>query len=129
MRKTIGYAALIALSAMLVGQPASAQVSLIAKGTLTSSSAGSYADLSGLSGTLENGARANLLGGIGSGMTWAGGNTFLAVPDRGPNAVLYNSLVDDTVTFIPRFHTIHMSLQPSAGAQAFVHKIRDESNI
>jgi phytase-like protein len=119
VRKTIGYAALIALSAMLVGQPASAQVSLIAKGTLTSSSAGSYADLSGLSGTLENGARANLLGGIGSGMTWAGGNTFLAVPDRGPNAVLYNPLVDDTVTFIPRFHTIQMSLQPSAGALPF----------
>ena len=31
-----------------------AQVALIARGTLTGSSAGSYADLSGLKGTLEN---------------------------------------------------------------------------
>ena len=41
-----------------------AQPALIAHDTLTSSRAGSYADLSGLKGTLENGAAANLLGGI-----------------------------------------------------------------
>ena len=44
-----------------------AQVSLIAKGKLTQSSAGFYADLSGLDYNLENGAPANLLGGLGSG--------------------------------------------------------------
>src|SRR5215468_12055656 len=36
---------------------------------------------------LENGLPGNRLGGIGSGLTWMGGNRFLALPDRGPNAV------------------------------------------
>src|SRR5262245_13520687 len=103
----------------LLAQNSQAQVSLIARGTLTSSSAGSYTDLSGLTGTLENGVPANLLGGLGSGLAWSGGNTFLALPDRGPNAVSYNSLVDDTASYIPRFHTIHMDLQPGAGPLPF----------
>ena len=88
---------------------------LLATGTLTGSAAGAYADLSGLSGTLENGLPANLLGGIGSGLAWAGGNTFLALPDRGPNATPYNSAVDDTVSFIPRFDTVQMSLVRTPG--------------
>jgi len=87
---------------------------LIAVGSLTGSSAGSWADLSGLTGTLENGAAANLLGGIGSGLTWAGGNTFLATPDRGPNAVAYNSSVDDTTSYIARFQTVTLDLTASA---------------
>jgi hypothetical protein len=62
--------------------------SLIATGSLS----GSLSDLSGLSGPLENGVAGNLLGGIGSGLTWAGGTTSLALPDRGPNAVEYNDL-------------------------------------
>jgi hypothetical protein len=94
---------------------ASAQVNLIAKGTLTESSAGLYADLSGLDYNLENGAPANLLGGLGSGLAWGYGDTFLAVPDRGPNAVSFDSLVDDTVSYIPRFHTLKMNLQPNGG--------------
>jgi hypothetical protein len=93
-----------------------AQVNLLAVGSLTSSSAGSYADLSGLHDSLENGAPANLLGGLGSGLAYASGNTFLALPDRGPNAVSFDSLVDDTVTYIPRFHTITMDLTPNSGA-------------
>jgi hypothetical protein len=93
-----------------------AQVNLLAVGSLTSSSAGSYADLSGLHDTLENGAPANLLGGLGSGLAYASGNTFLALPDRGPNAVSYDSFVDDTVTYIPRYHTITMDLTPNSGA-------------
>lgn len=88
--------------------------SLIAVGSLTGSSAGAYTDLSGLTGTLENGAAANLLGGMGSGLAWAGGNTFIATPDRGPNAIAYNSLVDDTTSYIDRFHTITMNLAPTA---------------
>ena len=92
-----------------------AQVVLLAKGTLTSSPVGSYADLSGLHNTLENGVAANLLGGLGSAITYASGNTFLALPDRGPNAVSFNPLVDDTVTYIPRFHTISMNLEPNSG--------------
>lgn len=55
-------------------------------------------DLSGLSGSLENGLPQAILGGIGSGLAYAGGNTYLAIPDRGPNAMAYNSLVDDTVS-------------------------------
>src|SRR2546425_7756701 len=71
---------------------ANGQGVLLARGTLTESSAGLYADLSGLNNNLENGAPANLLGGLGSGFAWAFGNTFLALPDRGPNAVSYDSL-------------------------------------
>jgi hypothetical protein len=95
--------------------PASAQVKLLAVGSLTSSSAGPYTDLSGLTNTLENGAPASLLGGFGSGIAWASGNTFLAVPDRGPNAVPWASSLDDTASYIERFHTIAMDLEPSPG--------------
>jgi hypothetical protein len=93
---------------------AQAQVKLIAKGTLTESSAGLFADLSGLDYNLENGVPANLLGGLGSALTWGYDDTFLALPDRGPNAVPFDSLVDDTVSYVPRFHTIKMNLQPSS---------------
>ena len=61
-------------------------------------------------GPLENGVAGNLLGGLGSGLAWAGGNTFLATPDRGPNATPYNSLVDDTTSYIARFQTLKISL-------------------
>ena len=107
----------IALAAFVLGLAATlnAQVNLLAVGSLTSSSAGAYTDLSGLDNTLENGVPANLLGGLGSGLAYASGNTFLALPDRGPNAVSYDSLVDDTVTYIPRFHTITMDLKPHPG--------------
>jgi len=116
VRKAYIYLAAIAfVLGLSLGVPATAQVSLLAVGELTGSKAGSYADLSGLNYTLENGVPANLLGGLGSGMAWAGNNTFLAVPDRGPNAVSYDSLVDDTVSYIPRFHTISMDLEPSNG--------------
>ena len=92
---------------------------LLANGTLTSSSAGYYTDLSGLQGTLENGVAKTLLGGMGSGLAWAGGNTFIGIPDRGPNAVSYDSLVDDTVTYIPRFHTVSMDLELTNGSLPF----------
>jgi hypothetical protein len=88
-----------------------AQVRLIAKGTLTGSAAGPYADLSGLKDTLEDGAPANLLGGLGSGIAHVSGDTFVAVPDRGPNAVPYNVALDDTTSYIDRVQTIRMKLQ------------------
>jgi len=90
-----------------------AQVKLLAIGDLTQSKAGANADLSGLHNTLENGAPANLLGGLGSGLAWGFGNTFLALPDRGPNAVTYNDAVDQTASYIPRFHTVTMDLKPN----------------
>lgn len=77
---------------------------------------GSSTDLSGLSYLLEDGAPGNLLGGFGSGLGYAGNNTFVAVPDRGPNAVSYNPLVDDTTSYIDRFQTFKMTLTPSSGA-------------
>ena len=67
-------------------------------------------DLSGRTEVLENGVRADLFGGVGSSLAWAGGDTFLALPDRGPNAVSWNSNVDDTATYIPRFHTMRLEL-------------------
>ena len=72
--------------------------------------AGTATDFSGQSGSLENGVRGDLLGGIGSGLSWAGGSTFLALPDRGPNAVAWNASVDNTSSFIPRFHTLTLAL-------------------
>lgn len=94
--------------------PSHASVDLIAVGSL-----GGTADLSNLSGVLESGLRADVLGGIGSGLAWAGGNTFLVLPDRGPNATSYlgGAAVDNTTSFIPRFHTVTLDLTaaPSGG--------------
>ena len=112
---SIATALAVATAAVLTVPSATAQPTLLAKGTLTSSRAGSYADLSGLKGTLENGAPANLLGGFGSGIAHISGDQFVAVPDRGPNAVPFNSNVDDTVSYINRFHTIKMNLKPNKG--------------
>jgi hypothetical protein len=116
VRKSLLPIALFVIAFSLVSTyPINAQVNLIAVGSLTSSRTGSFADLSGLHNTLENGAPANLLGGLGSGFTYASGNTFLGLPDRGPNAVPFNAAVDDTVTYIPRFQTISMDLKPNTG--------------
>jgi phytase-like protein len=83
-------------------------VDLIAVGTLS----GLGGDLSdATAAALENGVAGNLLGGIGSGLAYAGGTTFLAVPDRGPNAVSYNALVDDTTSYINRFQTLRLELE------------------
>ncbi|MEI6545890.1 MAG: esterase-like activity of phytase family protein, partial [Burkholderiales bacterium] len=98
--------------AAMFASGAQAAPGLLAIGTLNGSS-----DLSGLTGALENGLAGNVLGGMGSGMAWAGGNTFLAIPDRGPNATPYNaqpSAVDNTVSYISRFQTVNMTLAPSS---------------
>ena len=100
------------ICASLFAVPAAhASIDLIAIGSLN----GTFSDLSTqTSGPLENGVAGNLLGGLGSGIGWAGGNTFIATPDRGPNATSYNSLVDDTTSYIARFQTLQMSLTPTA---------------
>src|SRR6478752_9901417 len=93
----------VALCAFVFGVAATpqinAQVTLLAVGSLTRSQAGSYADLSGLHNTLESGVSANLLGGLGSGFAYASGNTFLGLPDRGPNADQYDDNIDSTVSY------------------------------
>ncbi len=92
-----------------------AGVELIAVGKLAGTTSDRSAATAGL---LENGVPGNLLGGLGSGIAYAGWGRFIAVPDRGPNAVAYNSAVDDTASYIARFHTIRMSLGPSARGAA-----------
>ena len=68
MRLHCKVSACLLLAATLAAPPASATITLIVDGTLTDSAAGHLADLSGLTGTLENGAPANLFGGLGSGI-------------------------------------------------------------
>lgn len=101
----------VAIASLCALPAAHAQISLIAQGSLS----GFASDLSGLTGTLENGTAANLLGGMGSGLAWAGGNTFLALPDRGPNAVAWDATVDNTTSYIPRFSTLQLGLTASVG--------------
>ena len=105
--------------------PVQAGVTLIASGALAGSS-----DLSGLSGTLENGVAANILGGMGSGLAWAGGNTFLALPDRGPNASSYlgGSAVDNTTSYIDRFQTVSLNLTQSNNAGVYSYALNAALN-
>jgi hypothetical protein len=108
-RYTIGIAAIATLFvSSLVGH--AAQPALIAIGNMS----GLYEDFSAeTSPLLENGVPGNRLGGMGSGLAHITGDWFLALPDRGPNAVSFNPCTDDTVAYINRFHTLHMSLSPS----------------
>jgi hypothetical protein len=95
---------------LLLASAAQAAPTLIAIGSVS----GTYEDLAvETAAPLENGVPGNRLGGLGSGLAHAGGNIFLALPDRGPNAKPYNSLVDDTASYIARFHTFSLSLAPS----------------
>jgi hypothetical protein len=104
--------ALLATAFAAATPQAHAAIDLIATGTLS----GTASDLSSLNGPLENGAAGNLLGGLGSALAWAGGNTFLGLPDRGPNASAWNSSLDDTTSFIPRFQTLQLKLNAGSGA-------------
>jgi Esterase-like activity of phytase len=92
---------------------ANASIDFIAVGSLS----GSLRDYSiQTTAPLENGIAGNRLGGLGSGLAYAGCNSFIAVPDRGPNAVAYNSKVDDTTSYIPRFQSLTLRLFPRLGA-------------
>ena len=83
---------------------------------------GLYEDFAtGTAARLENKVPGNRLGGMGSGLTWIGGDYFLGLPDRGPNATDYNDCLasdgkdalDNTTSYINRFQTLHLSLAPS----------------
>jgi hypothetical protein len=103
------------LASLMVAPAAHATIDLIAMESVS----GRYEDFSTqTSGPLENGVAGNRLGGMGSGLAYAGGDTFIALPDRGPNAKSYNSAVDDTVSYITRFQTLHLSLAPSEPGSA-----------
>lgn len=109
-RKPLALFAALALVA-----PAYAGVDLIAIGQLDGHG-GDRATRT--AAPLENGAPGNLLGGIGSGLAYAGCNTFLGLPDRGPNATSYDAAVDDTASYIDRFQTLRLNLEPAAGNAA-----------
>lgn len=105
----------LALAAAFAIPAAHASVDLVAVGSLS----GLYQDLATeTAAPLENGVAGNLLGGMGSGLAYAGGDTFLAVPDRGPNAVSYNSAIDDTASYINRFQTLKLLFAPSPSGSA-----------
>ncbi|MSQ67668.1 MAG: pyruvate-binding protein [Gammaproteobacteria bacterium] len=91
------------------GAAALSNLELMAVGSLSGTN-----DLSGLNGNLENGLAKSVLGGVGSGLAYAGNNVFLAIPDRGPNATAWNPALEDTTSYISRFHTISMNLSATA---------------
>ena len=115
-RLKIAVLASIAVAQLSV-LPANAAPILLGVGSIS----GTTSDLSGLTDTLANGKAHNLLGGMGSGLAYAGGNTFLALPDRGPNATTYTggATIDNTVSYIERFHELTISLAPSATGLPF----------
>jgi DNA-binding beta-propeller fold protein YncE len=107
--KTRHLIAMLALP-LLFAPSAQAAVKLIAIGSIS----GNGVDRSAATGgPLESGVAGNLFGGIGSGLAHAGGDRFIAVPDRGPNANPYNTAVDHTTSYVPRFHTLRLALAPS----------------
>ena len=122
-KKLLLPAVIASLCVVTSAQAAITSGQLIAIGSLSGSSAGVNTDLSGLTGLLENGVAGNFLGGIGSGLAWAGGNTFLATPDRGPNATVYNALVDDTTSYISRFHTITLDLTANTSGSGYAYNL------
>ena len=98
------------VAALFPASLAHAAVELIAIGSVS----GTYEDLSAeTAAPLENGVPGNRLGGLGSGIAYAGGTTFLTVPDRGPNAVSYDAAIDDTASYINRVESFNLSLAPS----------------
>ena len=70
--KTKSVIALLVASIFIVPAAQAAPI-LLGIGSLSNVAS----DLSGLTNTLENGKANNLLGGMGSGIAYAGGNTFL----------------------------------------------------
>ena len=111
----VRIASLLASLVYATASYAGARPVLIAVGNISGASDDMAAETAG---PLENGVPGNRLGGVGSGLAHAGGNTFLAVADRGPNANPYDSCVDDTTSYITRFHTFRLALEPSPSGAA-----------
>jgi hypothetical protein len=108
MKKSIAIP--FALSLLAVAVNASAAPTLVAVGTMDAN----VRDLSTrTSAPLDSGETANLLAGLSSGLAYAGGNTFLCLPDRGPNTTTYLPEADSTTTYIPRVHSIQIDTNPN----------------
>ena len=103
-------AAAFILSAMCGA--ADAAVVYLGKGSIP----GTGSDLSGLSGTLEDGTSASQIGAFGSAIAYSGfANRYVATPDRGPNATNYNPAVDNSTSYIERFQTIDVEVKAIGG--------------
>ncbi|HUO10520.1 MAG TPA: esterase-like activity of phytase family protein [Phycisphaerae bacterium] len=106
---TLSTAALLALAT----SAASAAVTYIGDAIIP----GNGTDLSGLPATiLEDGvSRQNELSGFGSGLAYAGGNTFYALADRGPNKVAYTggAAVDNTTSWDNRYQQFQINVTPN----------------
>lgn len=109
-RRALAFALLLTLPAW-----ANAAVRLLAIGQLDAH----RRDLStATAAPLENGVPGNLLGGLGSAIDHAGCGKFVALPDRGPNAVAFDPAIDNTSSYLDRIQTLDLALQPApAGAR------------
>ncbi|MGY4515803.1 esterase-like activity of phytase family protein [Lysobacter sp. HA18] len=104
-----------AVALLLAAGAASAEVRLVAIDGLSAHDGDRSRETAA---PLESGVSGNLLGGIGSGLAYAGSDVFLALPDRGPNAVAYKAAVSDTTSYIPRFQTLQLQLRPAPAGDA-----------
>ncbi|MFT4076424.1 MAG: esterase-like activity of phytase family protein [Asticcacaulis sp.] len=110
---------LIALFALFAATSAAAEPRLIATLDIDAS----RHDLATQTeGALEDGVSGSILGGLGSGLAYAGGDTFLMLPDRGPNATPYDASVDNTTRYYNRFHSFRFQLESSNGGLPFTVK-------
>src|SRR6185437_12681379 len=124
IRKFVNRSLMVAAAAVPILQ-AHAGPDLVA----TASIPATYEDLSNQTAApLQNGVPGNRLGGFGSSIAYAGGDTFLMVPDRGPNAVEYASSIDSTVSYIERFHTFNLRLLPATPVDAGVQDSNSSPN-
>lgn len=101
------------LATTILASPASAAVTYIGEAAIPNAP-----DLSGLTGTLEDGGAANRGGGAGSGIAYnPKTGTYILAPDRGPNAVAYlgGSAVDNTISYQSRVQHYTLTVNPGAG--------------
>lgn len=112
MKLASPIALLAAVLLAIASAPASAVPAYIGSGSL-----GGTLDRSGLTGLLENGVPNAVLGAFGSAIAYTGqGSQYIVVPDRGPNAAPYNPAVDDTTSYVARFHTITLDVTRGAAS-------------
>ena len=67
---------------------------------------------------LKSGLSARLAGGLGSSLAWAGGNTYISLQDRRPNAKAWNPAVDNTPSRFGRFQSPRLQLNANAAGAA-----------
>ncbi|MEI9895413.1 MAG: esterase-like activity of phytase family protein [Chthoniobacter sp.] len=111
-RPAILAAGIATLFIALSGAPSPAAVTYVGRAIID----GTQTDQSGLPATiLQDGAsRQNALNGFGSGLTYAGGNLFYLLCDRGPNKVAYagGAPVDNTQTYDNRVQQFNLTFTP-----------------